>query len=211
MSFFPVLRPLLATALRGTISPMTFRTPPRISRATTFVMVAHFRPVITRFIITSVDFWTQFLDPCYAEKLKENKINFFDQPELSRRAASLDMILDDLGNVALDVTFLSRQTNFGHVVWLWRSAWASPFTTIQNHVQTCSDEKVLANQKSFFYFPSAFRIQKLSWEIYWVMPQILPCKCFPKQLCPTVIAATTTSFSGLKARVLLERVQQRYR
>ena len=50
-------------------------------------------------------------------------------------------------NISLDVTFLSRQTEFGHNFGLWRNAWTSRFTTIQNHVQTHSDEKVMSSQK----------------------------------------------------------------
>ncbi len=53
---------------------------------------------------------------------------------------------------SLNVTFLSRQTEFGHNFGSWGKAWTSPFTTIQNYVQTRSDEKVLSSQKKVSFF-----------------------------------------------------------
>ena len=61
------------------------------------------------------------------------------------------------GNVALNVDFLSRQTEFGHIFWCWWKAWYSPFTSIQSYVQSRSGEKVASSQKKLCLF--SLRVQ----------------------------------------------------
>ena len=55
----------------------------------------------------------------------------------------------------LNVTFLSRQTEFGHKFGSWGKPWTSRSTTNKNYVQTRSAEKVLSSQKSLVFFNAA--------------------------------------------------------